>query len=126
MATIRVNDKEFTKQTEAWKKAIKSHGKWSVKEVGDEILRISINGFPGSPQVPHDLGILQTSASNQDKDDKSVTIGFNTEYAARLHEHPEYNFQKGRKAKYLEDPIKHNLRHLGQFFSDKVRTIKQP
>lgn len=69
--------------------------------VGDELLRLS------QAEVPHDEGTLaNTGISDEDGDDHIVA--YNTPYAARLHEHPEYNFQKGRKGKYLEDPIKHN------------------
>lgn len=129
MAFVQLNTKEFDKQQKAWISAIEDHGKWSIEEVGDEILRISIHGFPGNPQVPHDNGTLQNSADRQDNGKDSVIIGFGglaAPYAARLHEHPEYQFQKNRKGKYLEDPIKNNLHYLGQFFADKVKTIKQP
>lgn len=124
MANVKLDTKSFDKQREAWLRGIKKHGKWSVQEVGDEILRISINGFPGNPQVPHDQGILQSSATREPAGEEAVYIGFNTEYAARLHEHPEYKFQKNRKGKYLEDPIKDNINYLGRFFADKVKTIR--
>ncbi len=35
-----------------------------------------------------------------------VFVSYNTPYARRLHEHPEYRFNEGRKGKYLEDPFK--------------------
>jgi hypothetical protein len=67
-------------------------------------------------EVPHDKGTLQNSgyvnfAFGGSKGD--IVIGYNTPYAARLHEHPEYHFQKGRKGKYLYDPIVRNQRILG-------------
>jgi hypothetical protein len=72
------------------------------KMAGDEILRLS------NIEVPFDKGILSFSG-RVDAFPNYVEVGYHTKYAHRLHEHPEYNFQNGRKGKYLEDPIKHNL-----------------
>ena len=57
-------------------------------------------------QVPHDIGTLQASGKVEPEPDGAAIMGYHTVYAARLHEHPEYNFQKGRKAKFVEDPAK--------------------
>lgn len=61
-------------------------------------------------EVPHDIGTLQGSGNVSPAeikgDEISAEVGYDTPYAARLHEHPEFNFQKGRKGKYLEDPLK--------------------
>jgi len=59
-------------------------------------------------EVPHDEGILQASWTIEDMGTGWRRVGYHTVYAARLHEHPDYRFQKGRKGKYLEDPIKRN------------------
>lgn len=82
--------------------------------VADEILRLS------SFEVPHDIGTLQGSGAVEPRADGGVDVGYNTPYAARLHEHPEYRFQKGRKGKYLEDPIKRNADVLGMIFGQNV------
>lgn len=82
--------------------------------VGGEIMRLS------SFEVPHDKGLLQNSGSVE-PEEGGVIIGYNKVYAARLHEHPEYRFQKGRKGKYLEDPIKNNLAALGLAFADALK-----
>lgn len=77
-------------------------------EAGDELLRLS------TAEVPHDKGTLQGSGHTE-RDGKDVLVGFGgaaAPYAARLHEHPEYRFQKGRKGKYLEDPLVRNLKVL--------------
>lgn len=47
-------------------------------------------------------------------------ISHNTPYAHRLHEHPEYRFQKGRKGKYLTDPIIKNAEVLGLEYSKSL------
>lgn len=65
-------------------------------------------------EVPHDEGTLQNSGTVEvDNSTGDVTMGYHTPYAARLHEHPEYRFQKGRKGKYIEDPIQRNEAILG-------------
>lgn len=83
-------------------------------EVGAEILRLA------APETPHDKGILQSSQAIEPESGGYV-IGYNKEYAARLHEHPEYNFQKGRKGKYLEDPIKNNVRVFLEYLGEKLQ-----
>lgn len=61
-------------------------------------------------QVPMDIGTLAGSGHTTPVENRGGMIegkvGYNTPYAARLHEHPEYKFQKGRKGKYLIDPLK--------------------
>jgi len=75
------------------------------KMAGDEILRLS------NIEVPFDKSTLANSG-RVDTFTDHVEVGYHTKYAHRLHEHPEYNFKNGRKGKYLEDPIKHNLSRL--------------
>lgn len=81
--------------------------KYSKMDVGEELMRLS------SFEVPHDTGYLQNSGDVELRSNGDVVVGYHTVYAARLHEHPEYNFQKGRKGKYLEDPARRNQAVLG-------------
>lgn len=91
-----------------------------VREVAFEILRLS------TQQVPHDIGLLQMSGKTEPISNTEVLVGYNKVYAARLHEHPEYHFQKGRKGKYLEDPIKSNLVLFRRYIIEGVRDIIKP
>lgn len=88
-------------------------------DIGFEILRLS------QEQVPHDKGSLQNSGNVETLGD-TVIVGYHKPYAARLHEHPEYNFQGGRKGKYLEDPINTNMKvfkeHLKNGLSSDIRS----
>lgn len=81
-----------------------------VLDIGFEVLRLS------QFEVPHDEGTLQNSGTVEEVDG-DVVVGYHTKYAARLHEHPEYRFKKGRKGKYLEDPITKNEQALGIRFA---------
>ena len=79
--------------------------------IGLEIMRLS------QLEVPHDKGSLQNSGTVEQIGD-NVVVGYHEPYAARLHEHPEYHFQAGRKGKYLSDPITNNAAVLGLKFAD--------
>lgn len=85
-------------------------------DVADEILRLS------SREVPHDTGLLQNSG-HVEPEPLGHIVGYNKVYAARLHEHPEYNFQKGRKGKYLEDPIKHNTEIFLEYVGRAIKAM---
>lgn len=85
----------------------------ALRAVGDEIMRLS------ESEVPHDVGDLSASGVVRD-DNEDVYVGYNKMYASRLHENPQFNFQKGRKAKYLEDPIKNNLSSFKKFFEKEL------
>lgn len=84
-----------------------------LRKVADEILRLS------QKEVPHDTGALQNSGHTVEGRGE-YEVGYNKVYAARLHEHPEYNFQGGRKGKYMEDPIKNNVDVFIDFFKSSL------
>lgn len=74
-------------------------------------------------EVPHDEGALQASGSydvTEEKGEPVGAVGYSTKYAVRLHEHPEYSFQKGRKGKYLEDPMRNNTTKFAQIIADNI------
>lgn len=89
----------------------------AVNNVANEILRLS------TFEVPHDTGMLQTSGHVESASKSESVVGFNKVYAAKLHEHPEYRFQKGRKGKYLEDPIKNNLSIFNNYFGKAMKGL---
>jgi hypothetical protein len=94
-----------------------------VKEVeklaAGEILRLS------TKEVPHDKGMLQDSGTYGADvgDDKGAFVGYDSVYAAHLHEHPQYHFQKGRKGKFLEDPMKNNTDHINGWMGQKYQEM---
>lgn len=56
-------------------------------------------------QVPLDRGPLKDSCVVDVNDDGSdATVSYDTPYAVTQHENRSYQHQRGRKAKYLEDP----------------------
>lgn len=90
----------------------------ALGDVADTVLNLS------EREVPHDIGTLQLSGVvDRPPFVPFLTriVGYHTKYAARLHEHPEFRFQKGRKGKYLEDPIKKNSNNLKKAFQSVVK-----
>jgi len=71
-----------------------------------------------SQQVPFDNGDLDGSGQvvNAEQIGDTTQIVYDRPQAARLHEHPEYNFSTdsnpGAKGKYLEDPLMQNVEEL--------------
>lgn len=118
MANITFDASDFEAKVKQLTPKIQASVKKGLFEIGAEVLRLS------SFENPHDKGILQSSQAIEPESDGYI-IGYNKEYAARLHEHPEYNFQKGRKGKYLEDPIKNNKRTFLDHFGNILKNALQ-
>lgn len=74
-------------------------------------------------RAPLDVGTLTGSAQVTAAEalGDAAIVSYDTPYAARLHEHPEYNFQGGREGKYLENPALENQRELGEVIATRVR-----
>ncbi len=69
-------------------------------------------------QVPLDQGPLKNSCYvDVNEDGSSGTVSYDTPYAVVQHENMQYQHQRGRKAKYLEDPandtsVQNEMRNL--------------
>lgn len=101
MANVKWDTTSFLRGVENLIRKVEAGSKEAKNIVADEILRLS------QFEVPHDKGLLQNSGKVEPEGEDYI-VGYNKVYAARLHEHPKYHFQKGRKGKYMEDPIKMN------------------
>lgn len=111
----KFDDREFARNTALLERRMLPAASRGLAVIANEAMRLS--GF----EVPHDTGELQNSGTVKKKGDLEYTVGYNKPYAARLHEHPEYRFQKGRKGKYLIDPIKNNLKTFGAYYTEVVK-----
>ena len=77
-------------------------------------------------QVPEELGTLRRSAvKDVDKGGEQITIklSFNTPYALIQHENRNFAHSGGKKAKYLEDPLKQYGPKMGKRIEDAVRQV---
>ncbi len=114
---VSIDDGAFKIRAKNLEKALLGNGvPMATLDAGRELLRLS------QEQVPLDEGTLQNTGTVE-VDGKDVIIGYHTPYAARLHEHPEYRFQKGRKGKYLEDPLRDNLDALNLKMGKTIQRI---
>ena len=115
MANVEIDDSDFRNKVKQFEWKIREYTQKGVNAISEEVLRLS------QFEVPHDTGALQNSGHVEYGNDLTSVVGYNKVYAARLHEHPEYRFQKGRKGKYLEDPIKNNLIIFRKYMVDFIK-----
>lgn len=97
----------------------KQQSQKGIAGIATELMRMS------QTQVPHDIGTLQNSGFVEDMPDESI-VGYGgnaAPYASWLHENPQFRFQKGRKGKYLEDPMKNNLDVFLGIYKDAINGI---
>lgn len=79
---------------------VKKGSKKGIRDALDHLASVS------KEQVPLDQGPLKNSCYvDVAADGKSGTVSYDTPYAVVQHEHTEFQHQRGRKAKYLEDPV---------------------
>lgn len=72
--------------------------------------------------VPYKDGILEASGSTDiDAAKAKGTVFYDTPYAVRLHEHPEYDFQGKGQGKYLESVIENNRSIVLQMFYSELK-----
>lgn len=89
-------------------------------QAAERLLALAI---PRTPLAP-DGGTLRGSGHVEKATDPEEGAGvvFDTPYAARLHEHPEYNFSEpGTGGKYLENPALENKGELGDIIRKAAR-----
>ncbi|PWC05408.1 hypothetical protein [Agromyces badenianii] len=68
------------------------------------------------PRTPLDNGPLREAGAVEPAEtaESGAQVVFDTPYAARLHEHPEYHFQEaGTGGKWLEETAVENRKELG-------------
>jgi len=107
-------------------KKIKEQVKKTVKSLWEASeLAVDVIGNQSERQTPIDTGTLRRSWQIEPLRNKiGFKFGYHTDYAARLHEHPEYRFKTpGTKAKYLEDPIEQNQGDWQGKFLSKLKEI---
>jgi hypothetical protein len=70
---------------------------------------------------PHDEGILDQSAKTSGDFAKMTTVvSYDTPYAVRLHEHPEYNFQGKGRGKWLEKTLQEEKSMLTALIAGRI------
>lgn len=73
-------------------------------------------------KCPHRTGLLQSSGrADLDEDGPVGWVSYNTPYAVRLHEHPEYRFGEGREGRWLANAFERLADRLTQYIAAGVR-----
>lgn len=113
MGGVSVDASDFLNKTKQLMNKVERTKMRALSDAADELLRLS------QFEVPLDKSRLMNSGTTEPEDDYYL-VGYNTPYAARLHEHPEYKFQNGRKGKYLEGPLKRNTALFRNTIKEKM------
>lgn len=88
----------------------------AVRYAAEHILTESIR------TTPKDTGLLQQSGRvTTDPNTLEAVVSFDTPYAVRLHEHPEYNFKNGRRGKWLELTVLEQSNNVANIMADVMR-----
>jgi hypothetical protein len=87
----------------------------ALREVSEYVLETA------NRTVPHQDGDLERSgATSVDEQERQAAISYDTPYAARLHEHPEYNFQGKGRGKWLELTMIEEKKKVQQYLKDRI------
>lgn len=108
---------DFIKKSSEAARRVLSGARDGEDLAADELLRLS------QLEVPLDKSTLQNSG-HADRDSQGAYVAYGgpaSDYAVRMHEHPEYKFQHGRKGKYLEDPLKRNQSTFLRLMGEQVK-----
>lgn len=103
--------------------------KW--KDMSEEVKAAAMLALSGAGEyilqksnetVPHDEGhLMRSGLVSQSTTKPEVHISYDTPYARRLHEHPEYNFRNGRRGKWLEETMKEEKKKVRRYIADELR-----
>jgi len=102
------------------------------KLIDDQIQKALIQGAEevlrrSSREVPLDTGNLKDSGAISvpiNSKGKAVEISYNTPYAVEVHE-TQKNYKRGRKMKYLHDPLREFVPRFIPFLRNKINKILQ-
>lgn len=108
MFDFSFDDSEFQAILDRFGRGLEKMAVRGMVEMADSLLVLS------RLEVPHDIGELSKSGSVFNNGIDDIGVAYNKEYATYQHEGGDgkrviKKYQKGRKKKYLEDPMKKNL-----------------
>lgn len=119
-----IDDSGFQKILDHLDKGLQAMAVRGMVRMADTLLTLS------RMEVPHDVGTLSKHGSVFNNGINDIGVAYNIEYAAYQHEGGDgkriiKHYQKGRKGKYLEDPMKLNLSKwmemAGQELADQIQ-----
>lgn len=72
--------------------------------------------------VPFKEGILENSGG-VDSEGTKATVFYDTPYAVRLHEHPEFNFKGKGRGKWLELAVRKEQNNVIKIIRDEIKQV---
>jgi len=119
---------EFNKGFEKYLKKHKAESAEALEKVAAFVLADAVNE---QPTVPKKTGTLRRSQAvgkaQIGRKGISIIFGFNTEYAARLHEAPSsWNWSEpGSGPKYLQSKLEKNMKKYMKLTAEKIKEAMQ-
>ena len=111
--------------------SVNARVEWKGDQVAAKVRKQALEGlFDGAELileeanriVPHDEGTLEISGETSiDTSRMEAAVSYDTPYACRLHEHPEYHFQNGREGKWLEKTMNEQEKTVLDMIGDRVK-----
>lgn len=72
--------------------------------------------------VPLDRGdLLGSGQVDFDLDAGTASVYYDTVYAAKLHQNPKYNFQNGRRGKFLQSAVRQGAARVTELYAEGFR-----
>ena len=65
--------------------------------------------------------LLRSGETSLERETFTGCVSYDTPYARRLHEHPEYRFNRGRKGKWLEITLNSKMTEIFQHIASKIQ-----
>lgn len=122
---------DFSEFDKGFEKYLKKHPIESAKALEAVAAFVLADAVKEQPTVPKKTGTLRRSQAianaRIEKKGISIVFGFNTEYAARLHEAPSsWNWSEpGSGPKYLQSKLERNMRKYMKAVADKIKEAMQ-
>jgi CO/xanthine dehydrogenase Mo-binding subunit len=100
------------------RKAVRELARRALWKASRELLKCA------NKRVPLDKGFLKRSGDTRvDARELEAVIFYDTPYAVRLHEHPEYRFQRGREGKWLEKTIEAEQDRVLEWLAEELNKL---
>jgi len=119
---------EFNKGFEKYLKKHKVESAEALEKVAAFVLADAVNEQPTVPKKTGNLRRNQAVGKAQiGRKGISIVFGFNTEYAARLHEAPSnWNWSEpGSGPKYLQSKLERNMKKYMKLTAEKIKEAMQ-
>lgn len=121
--SFKIDNSDFLKRMKKYRRYAKESADKGLFKAGQFLLKKSLDVVPVG-----DTRDLRNSGQSEKTGDLQYTVSYGgraSQYAIRLHEHPEYDFRtdKNPKAqgKYLEQPFKQNEERLERIIANEIK-----